>query len=289
MSLRFVVAGLAVAAASLTAPPQAAAATLPPAGEWQVEKAAESCRLWRAFGSGDQATDFNIYTYGPDDSYRIVLTGKQVMRDRGQAIDARVRFGSEAADRNLAAVASRSGSDGMLSLLMIGGDPAYHFVRGFAPLGGWDWERVVIPPVEDFSSITVETGRMPAITFQLGDMRAPMGQLAQCQDQLASSWGMAPRATPPVLPDADTLLERLAMPEGMVLNHVSLIAQIRVTVDPQGRATECVVQSPPLESRQQRGLCRPLLDFARFEPARDADGNAVASLFRVVYSYFMFD
>lgn len=272
---------------ALTTPAQAA--TLDPVGEWHVDQAAESCRLWRAFGTGDQATAFNIYTYGPDDSYRIVLTGKQVMRDRGQALDARVRFGSEVADRNLAAVASRSGSDGMLSLLMIGADPAYHFVRGFAPLGGWDWDRAVIPPVEDFSSITVETGRMPAITMQLGDMSAPMEQLAQCQDQLATSWGVVPAAQAPVLPDADTLLERLAMPEGMVLNHVSLIAQIRVTVDPQGRATDCVVQSPALESRQQRGLCRPLLDFARFEPGRDADGNPVAGLFRVVYSYHIFD
>ncbi len=136
----------------------AIAATLEPVGGWQVEQATESCRLWREFGSGDQSTTFNIYTYGPDDSYRIVLTGKQVMRDRGQALDARVRFGSEDEDRNLAAVASRSGSDGMLSLLMIGSDPAHHFVRGFAPLGGWDWDRAVIPPVEDFSSITVKPG-----------------------------------------------------------------------------------------------------------------------------------
>ncbi len=130
---------------------------------------------------------------------------------------------------------------------------------------------------------------MQAVTLQLGDMNAPMEQLAECQDQLVASWGVVPAAEPPVLPDADTLLERLAMPEGMVLNHVSLIAQVRVMVDPQGRATECVVQSPSLESRQQRGLCRPLMDFARFEPARDASGNAVAGLFRVVYTYFIFD
>jgi hypothetical protein len=269
--------------------PQAQAIDLQPAGEWQVEAADQSCRLLRDFGTGDQATVFNIYAYGPDDSFRIVLTGKPVMRDRGKAVEARVRFGSETVDRQLVAVANRAGADGMLSLLMIGAEPAQHFVRGFNPLGGWNWERALIPPVEDFSSITVETGRMPAITLQLGDMRAAMQQLAHCQNQLATSWGVAPSAKPPVLSDADTLLGRLAMPEGMVLNHVSLIAQIKVMVDAQGRATECEVQSPPLESRQARGLCRPLLDFARFEPARDSAGNPVAALFRVVYSYHIFD
>ena len=265
------------------------ATDLAPVGEWQVEQAAESCRLSRPFGSGDQASVFNIYTYGPDQSYRIVLTGKPVMRAQGQAIDARVRFGSETQDRVLAAVANRSGDGGMLSLLMIGPAHAYHVVRGFNPLGGWDWDRALIPPVEDFTTITVETGRMASITLQLGDMTGPMGQLADCQERLAASWGMVAPATPPLLPDADAVMERLMMPEGMVLNHVSLIAQIRVLVDEEGRASECVVQSPTLESRQTRGLCRPLLDFARFEPARDAAGNPVPALFRVVYSYHIFD
>ncbi|MEO5707091.1 MAG: hypothetical protein ABIT10_00690 [Alteraurantiacibacter sp.] len=286
---RSALAVLALTVVGLAACGPASAAPLEPVGEWQVEQADESCRLWRNFGTGDQATAFNIYTYGPDASYRIVLTGKAVMRDRGQAVESRVRFGSEVDYRPLAAVASRSGSDGMLSLLMVGNGSTYHFVRGWSPLGGWDWDRALIPTVEDFTSITVETGRMPAITLRLGDMSTPMAQLAECQGRLAESWGVATPAVQPVLTEARPLLERLAMPEGMVLNHVSLIAQIKVRVDPQGRATECEVQSPSLESRQTRGLCRPLLDFARFEPARDAAGNPVEAIFRIVYSYHIFD
>jgi len=75
----------------------------------------------------------------------------------------------------------------------------------------------------------------------------------------------------------------------VVINRSSMIVQLRVDVDAEGRGTECVVQSPPLEPRAQRELCGPFTGGTRFTPARDIAGNAVPGLFRLHYSYFIFD
>jgi len=48
-----------------------------------------------------------------------------------------------------------------------------------------------------------------------------------------------------------------------------------LTVDAAGNATECTLSRKFRRKATELALCRPLLRFSRFEPARDAAGNAV--------------
>jgi hypothetical protein len=273
-----------------TAAPQAA--TLQPGGEWQVEQADESCRLWRDFGSGAEQVRFNIYAYGPDESFRVVLTGPQIPRANGRAQEGELTFnGGEAT--SIILVTSQSGGDGMTSFLMDGRAAIQKFIRGYDVPGPFVFDRVVATAPDHLRQLTVSSERMAPLTLELGETAQPLADLLSCQRRLAESWGvpasaMTAGATRPWLEPFRETFMRLSMPEGMVLNHITIVAQMRVMVDADGTPQSCVVQSPPIDRRQQRGLCNPLMQGTRFTPARDDAGNPVPSVFRGVYTYLIF-
>ena len=269
----------------------ATASTLAPTGEWQSEQAAESCRIWRDFGQGAARTTFNIYAYGPDNSFRIVVTGPQVPRDDRKSRVVTIQFGEDREPEEAIALVSSAGEEGMVSILTGQVGRADHFLRGFSIVGN---ARAYFPLPEDMTSFSFDSGSTEAVTLSLGSMGAAMAMLRNCQGRLAASWGLSPQAlapdtSPPVLQDQEAVFLRLSMPESSVLNHVTISAQIRVMVDAQGRVQSCLVQTPPLDRRQQRGLCGPLTREAEFTPARDAEGTPVAGVYRLVYTYFIFD
>ncbi len=279
----------AILCASLVAWPAARAVTLAPGGEWHVEQTGESCRLWRDFGSGAEQVRFNINAYGPDGSYRVTLTGRHLPRENGRAQTGEVAFNHGAAVP-IILVVNQLDEEGMVSFLMHGPASAPILLRTYDATGP-EYGLAPLPP--EMGQITLSGMRMAPITLELGDTGQPLADLRACQHRLARSWGvseaaLADGASRPRMEDFAETFMRMAMPEAMVLNHVTVIAQMRVMVGADGTPQSCTVQSPTLERRQQRGLCNPLLNNGRYTPARDAAGNPVASVFRGVYTYFIF-
>ena len=279
---------------SLPAQAQEVSEPLDPAGDWRIERDAESCRLLRAFGSGDVQTTLYFNAYGLDDSYRVTLTGPAIPRNNGKAQIGRLAFGAEAELASNLMIANRIGEDGMLSFHLIGRNAAFGFFRGWAVPGGFADPSAAASMPADMSRLTIETPELGRLALNLGEMGGALTELDQCKRDLVASWGHDPaqqeRITVPAeLNNARQLLLGMRMPEASVMNHVSIIAQLRLLVDAEGRATQCVVQSPSLNARAQSGLCRPLTNGTHFIPARDANGNAVPSLYRMHYTYFIFD
>jgi len=267
---------------------------LEPAGDWQVRQTEESCSLQRSFGRPGHEAALAFYTYGPDNSYRVTLTGPDVPRNVGRARVSEIGFGPEPEMAAIVAIDSRSGENGMLSFHLTGRNPAFRYYRGWNVPGRFENPEPELQWPGDLSQMTVENGDLPRMSLQLGDMAAPLHQLELCQLALAASWGWDQAKldrieTVPKLIEGGPTVEQMGMPPEQVLNRISLIAQLRVAVDELGQGSDCVVQSPVLERRAQRALCRPFESGVKFEPARDALGNAVPGLFRLHYTYFIFD
>ena len=281
-------------AAIAAQPAQAQTAPLEGVGDWQVTRSAESCSLQRTFGSGESEKTFTFYSYGPDESYRITLTGPGVPRDVGRARVSRIGFGSAAELQEIITINSRSGENGMLSFHLTGHGAAFRYYRGWEVRGGAEGpEREMMWP-DDLSQVTIENSGLGRVTLNLGSMTFAFNELARCKAALAAGWGWDYAAidqigTPPRLKTPGPTVDLMGMPPALVVNHISMIAQLRINVDEQGRGADCVVQSPPLEARAQRDLCRPFVGGTPFEPARDDAGNAVPGLFRLHYTYFIFD
>jgi hypothetical protein len=284
----------ALLAATLSIAAQAQTVPLAPSGEWQVERDAESCRLFRAFGTGARRVTLYFNAYGPDGSFRVTLAGASVPRNTGKALIARVAFGAGEEPGEVLAIASRAGNDGLFSFHLTGSRSAFRFYRTWNLSYDADaYPSEVLWP-DDLSVLTMATGEMGQVALALGDMAAPLTALEACQGELAASWGwdedrLRAEADRAQMIDMDGVLLGMSMPPPVVINRSSMIVQLRVNVDAEGRGTECVVQSPPLDERARRDLCGPFTAGTRFEPARDDAGNAVPGLFRLHYTYYIFD
>ncbi|QUL38939.1 hypothetical protein [Erythrobacter sp. JK5] len=60
---------------------------------------------------------------------------------------------------------------------------------------------------------------------------------------------------------------------------LSQILHYALTIDADGKPIGCALSYKFRRKATEIALCRPLLKYMRFEPARDADGNAVPGTF----------
>jgi hypothetical protein len=270
------------------------AAVLDPSGAWQVERTDESCRLGQDFGTGGGRISFHVFAFGPDDSYRVTLTGADIPRNDGEANVLRIGFGAAPELREYVVIESRLGDQGRLNFHLTGPSPAYRYFRGWELPGSFEGPQPEVLWPARLTQLTVENSDMGQLVLNLGDMTGPLAQLRICQQELAASWGwdqdrLRLIAVEPELIELRQVVERMRMPPAMVLNHVSVTAQLRIVVDEQGHGSDCVVQAPVLPDRARRDLCGPFESGVQFAPARDAAGNAVPGLVRLLYTYFIFN
>jgi hypothetical protein len=140
-------------------------------------------------------------------------------------------------------------------------------------------------------AFVVGFGRGSAIQVNVGDIAKPLDALRTCVDSLFKSWGVDP-----VVQDG---LSRLAKPEmagirgvqaqyplSMLRELESTVISVRVMVDANGSATSCVLQTPTADADVNSELKQSICGSLRhFQPALDADGNAVASAYTTKVSY----
>ena len=72
-------------------------------------------------------------------------------------------------------------------------------------------------------------------------------------------------------------------PQTMWLSGTNAFVPVRVMVSAEGRATACVVQMPEIDQAFKDAVCEGL--ESAYEPALDAEGRAVASVYRTSVFY----
>lgn len=131
----------------------------------------------------------------------------------------------------------------------------------------------------------------------LGSWTIPIGAraaeaLAFCEREKLVEWGadpagFEPGATrPQPREDPSRWLTRRDFGLATALTSAAYAAVFRLTLDRDGRATGCTL----IESAGNvdlTGACRALRSSARYEPARDASGNAIASVAIHIVSFRM--
>ena len=112
-------------------------------------------------------------------------------------------------------------------------------------------------------------------------MAGALPQAASAQSEEAEAEAVeadaAPEISPPVLIEF-TGVRQL----GRALLRERVLSQVlgyTLTVGPDGTATECELSRDFRRLATKIAICRPLMRYMRFEPARDADGNAVVGTY----------
>jgi hypothetical protein len=265
----------APAAAELAAAQSAAAqsAAAQPA-RWHLDGATERCVLTRRLEGTPIAANFILRTIPGSGRYDVILAAPDLSGDvrrigRPSVLSLAPGGAGHAREGTSVDLPGRLGSG--VAFGSLGSDFAAQFSRAASldladdqgrPLGRW--------------TIPVAARAAEA--------------LAACEAEKLTDWGADPAAVEPgataARPLGDPASWLTIRDLGMAMSTQSGVATVvfRLVVGPDGRAAGCtmVEQAGNIDLT---GACRALSGSARFEPARDARGNPVRSVFVHVASF----
>lgn len=270
---------------------------LDPASTWQLDYADDSCRLARIFGSKEERSVFYIERYDPGDSFFMLVAGKPFDgRKRATPV---FRFGPNGRELKHEAVRGNFGE--FEPALMVSGmsliktddseDP-----RSFGERATYDADEAatetdilgqdLTPDQEDsIEWLEVEQGSR-IIRLDLGRMGKPMAELRNCTDELLTHWGIdldahrgLTRAAAPAS-NPGRWMKSSDYPTGLLRKGAQGLVQFRLSVDEQGKATQCHIQKSTRPVGFDEVVCKKLMQRAEFTPALGADGKPIASYWR---------
>ena len=280
----------ALGIAGLSAKAQAPAAGPDP---WTLRQTADSCYLTRSVDGLLGPMDLTIQSFGPETPYHVILRGPGLPLRPERAEIARVGFGGEAAARDVMTLVGKAGETPMavIAASRNGGGRLFAWRYAYTPNDSVDI-ATVDPSAEELYIDYAGTGTAP-LTLSLGPMSGEYDRLDACARALDEQWrkaaaaGASPVSQPEVLRPNETLWH-LEYPANLLLNRISGLVELRVTVDPTGRARDCVVQMATWASRFGEDACHRMEESARFEPARNAQGQPVPALYRAAVMFTIY-
>ena len=276
--------GAAIAAAFAAAPVVAQSSS-----DWQYGESAESCRAHRSYGEGENAIALLLRTFGPGSAVELSVAGAQVPRDPNKVRMVELGWNGEGFDDTQVGV-----------LGSVGGIPSVTFLtahRAVAAFAFFFSETAVVVSPLDPSAESMQlrvVGNAPR-ELRMGSLEEPLRRLAECEAGLMEKWGWGREyyqrvTTPPEMRDPDRwFYKAIVYPAVANIARVSSFLELRLRVDAEGRVAECVVQSSPGNSQFGSKNCTGLRRAARFDPARDAQGQAVESYVQMSITFARFD
>ena len=283
---RQLVGGLAVAAMTLSgAAPAAAqeARVYQPAGQWALDYGDDYCRLMRTFSDGKNEVALPFERIEPGPTMRMVLVGDGIRTFRG-AEELGWNFAPSAGGERKARYALSKTVEKKdyfnLGPVMIAalGPPAPGTPPGPPPVYDRDAERTAAKPL---TAITVGSGLIEPVRIETGSLEAPVGALQACADDLAGTWGLEPAklaGATPAMPEGGGAgwLPQGTIPFEDFGKFAAGSNQVRLMVDAAGKPTSCHIHWPTLSESVNKKVCSTLMEKAKFSPARDAQGQAMA-------------
>lgn len=273
-------------------------------GNWALDVGDDYCRLAANFANGDDVIAFALEKNRAENFARLVLVGEAIRPFRGSEAMG-YSYLPDGAERSSRFLRSETGDNRPffnLGNVIFGPDPFAAFAPGAgappaaaAPQDG-PAQEFVIPPYDrdaelafaaGVTGIALSTGLRDPIRIETGSLRAPVQALQACADDLLLVWGldyeahktMTRRATP-----AEPAYEWLSS-NTIGFRDFGLLGGgnnvVRVMVSAEGKPTECKIHWATLSERTNTAICDGIMENGKFTPARDAQGNAMASYWMV--------
>jgi hypothetical protein len=265
---------------------------LAPASAWVLDYAEERCSLIRTFGNGEDAVRFQIDSFGRHEIFRVQVVGKPITTGRAPMGEVQYRLTPDPELRaKISTLEGKAGDLPAIAILMDFG-PAVEGIEDLSP-------EEILPLAEDYKaklptyrkaveSIELRFRFDKFVQLELGPMGPPLEALSACIDDLQAHWGFDPdklrQLSRPPTPTPETVRRvQSNYPSSALMDGISAYVPVRIKVDAEGSATECVVQSEAVDEQFKRSVCPGM---ARgFEPALDIEGTPVASLYQTAVTY----
>ena len=264
----------------------AAPVRLEPRTEWVLDYSQERCSLHSGFGDGENSLNLRIDWFGPGPYYRFLVVGQAVPKLAGATSTLRYRFTADTEHRE---GMSNKGTFLELPALSFSGTFLPHELelsRAADSVEHGKPSGTPIAPQPEFEkqirTLELRFADRSEVVLALGSMAKPLEAMRGCMDNLVTVWGLDPAV--------QNSLTRRAVPKRSTIRRVqgwfpftelargtNAFVPVRVMVDSSGRVTDCIVQSEGVDESFTNAVCKGL---ARgYEPALDADGHPVASVY----------
>ena len=275
-------------AAALLALSQAAAAQAPITGGWELKQTPESCYLFRSFTTLAGKMDLRIQSFGPTTPYHVILHGPGLpLRDNSLELGA-AAFGDEAEAEQTVFFVGQAGGMPMAVF------PAFYRqtnLMGVFFRGSGSAKYIGLDRSAERLFVNLPDGER--LSLDLGPMAGEYVRLDTCAQDLVDGWSRAvsrgaAAASAPEMLDPEGVRRRVWFPPNLSMNRVSGIVELRMKVDKNGRARDCVAQASVGSRQFGEDSCRALERWARFEPARDVLGNAVDALYQTAITFMIY-
>ena len=277
--MRVIVACCTVLLTAGAAGAQGLAAQLDP---WSLGQAPEYCHLSRTVDAGGQKANVLIQSYGMDSPYHVVVSSTALPLRPQRAEVARIEFGGPSTAQDTFVILGKWNNVATAVFAA-----SWHNVRQGGEIYAYKGTnaRILAPIDQTGQVLALRVPDAAPLELKLGNMSAEFERLDSCTKALEARWRAAasPAATAvkePELLHPGEANWHMKYPNIALLNLVSGITELRMTVDAKGRARDCVVQGSTWAPQFGADACAALKTSARFEPARDSQGNPVAALYR---------
>ncbi|WP_336979257.1 hypothetical protein [Altererythrobacter fulvus] len=277
-----------------------------PSSAWQADFGDDYCRLARNFSDGKDTLSVALERIQPSTAMRLILVGNGIRMFRGSDQMGYTLSPSGGERKGPFWRSETADKQQYLNLGEIMMAPPMNF--GPPPPGAKPppprepGKPMAIPPYDrtaeqDFAkgvnAIDITSGVMEPVHIETGALKAPIGVLQQCADDLLTVWGLDPEKhktmTRPVQPASEA---NKWLPSGTIgfgdfgkLGGAS--NQFRIMVSAEGKPTGCSVHWPSLEQKTNDAVCKAIMSKGTFFPALDAAGQPMASYWTVAPMFLM--
>ena len=255
-----------------------------PGGQWALDYGEDYCRLMRTFSDGENELSLALERIQPGPMMRMILVGDGIRTYRSAA-ELGWSFTPASGSERKARYAQSKTADGkdyfnLGSVTVVQFQPpAPGTPPGPPPAYDRNAEQAAAKPL---TAIQLGTGLLQPIRIETGSLEAPVGALQACADDLAKTWGVDPAKLAdkgaPAIPEGGGVgwLPQGTIPFDQFGKLVGESNQVRLLVDANGKPTSCHIHWPTLGDSLNKRICSTLMDKAKFVPAKDSEGNAMA-------------
>jgi hypothetical protein len=281
-----------VAAAAMVVAPAAQAQdetiVFRPSGTWTADYGEDYCRLIRTFSDGQREFSLALERLQPGAFVKLIVVGEGMRPFRGadQIAYAFQPSGASGKARYVRSETADGKSLVSFDPVTLAPPPAFTPPAPGTPPGP--------PPMYNRTSeqetargitgFMLTEGLISPVRVETGSLRAPIAALQACVDELLTHWGLdadkhKTMTVPPIMnPSPNGVLPQGTVPFSEFEKLGGGANQVRLLIGADGKVTDCAIFSPSLSQSLNERICSLAKERASFQPARDAGGQPMASV-----------
>lgn len=258
-------------------------AVFKPASVWAADYGEDYCRLIREFSDGTNTINLAFQRVQPGADTQVMLIGNGVRTFRGAT---QISWHFTPTDGERKTNYSRSETGDGQQYLRLDNVTLVPFTRApgaaFGPPPPYS-RTDEQSKTKAFTGLTMTAGLTRPIQIDTGPLDAPVAALQACADDLLQTWGLDPAkhktltATPVPEARADGFLPQGTIGFADFAKFAGGGNTVRLMLNAEGKPTACHIHSPTLSAAKNEEICKLLMERAAFTPAKDAQGQAMAS------------